>query len=122
MSAVEPVSLWQPHAVCTHSWGWPTGTVPQHCIHGTSRVCVHWAARSQRVICDRHLCLLAQDSARVLLGIPAAAPGQPSPLKFVEDKAWNRVLLPPLWIFSQIADVMVCIYCNVFLQINLALK
>lgn len=83
---------------------------------------MHWPVRSQQVICDRHLCPLAQDSVQGLLRIPAAAPGQLPPLKFVGDEAWDRDLLPPLQIFNQIASVTVFIYCSVFLQINLALK
>lgn len=90
--------------------------------NGTNTMYVRWPERRQWVICDRHLRPLAQDSAQVLLSIPAAAPGHLPPLKFVDDKAWDRDLLPLLQIFNQIAAVMVCIYCNVFLQINIALK
>lgn len=115
-SAVESRSLWQPRAVCTHSWGY-LGTVLM-----AQRMYVHWPVRSQWLICDRHVCPLAQDSAWVLLSIPAAAPGHVPPLKFVGDEARDRDLLSPLQIFNQIAAVMICIYCSVFLQINLSLK
>lgn len=121
--AVEPVSLWQPRAVCTHSWGWPAGTVPWHCAAQIAPIgCMCNGQRGVSELLVTDLCPLAQDSALVLLSIPAAAPCHLPPLKFVEDKAWDRDLLPPLQIFNEIAAVMACIYCNVFLQINIALK